>query len=621
VRLEWQELKVKPFTKVEQKSFISEYLGRYRKALMAKQMKTLQGHPLSGNPLFLLTVLEELRVFGVHEELEQRMITLLSLPPSKGQSEVPTVDDVFEHVLARIEQDLGKKAVQLAMEAIWASRAGLYQDELLAIAKLSPAKWAAMQNALDESIYESSGKITFGHDYLRKAVEDRYGLKGKRKLRLHRRLADWFAQREVDERVAAELPWQWRQAGEKEALTHCLLGREIFEKCYTKDEYELLSYWLWTSKHIGEEYEQAWKRWKQQYPNDVAIVDRDSVALAAFLEFAGIHDSFVEHLLDWSIRGTFESSLGPTEYKVYLLLEKAEMARKKGDYNQASAWIRTAMGNSEFMFETESHPELIKITLHLIPILYAQGKYNEAASLCIEAIDALSKKTNGEDCLTAHMYYGIVLDGMKSYELAEKNYHIALAGYEKTLGPNHPSTLTCRMNLANLFSQTGRFKRAENLHVSVLKERENLFGEHPDTNSSRVNLAVNLIRMGKQREAEALLRSVLSSARTLRTEDREDYWIKRAEKLCINDGNLETAENVSKNLVVRQKQNLRLQNPCVVEAVMLLDEILCGQNRSKEGGGFCEPTLGWILIYYIILPATNASPATPRKPNASSPSI
>jgi len=191
-RLDLQELKVKPFIKAEQRNFIGEYLGRYRKALTPKQMKTLQGHPLSGNPLFLLTVLEELRVFGVHEQLEQRMRTLLSPPPSKEQGEAPTVDDVFEHVLARIEKDLGKKGVQQAMEAIWASRAGLHQDELLAIAKLSPARLAAIQNALDESMYESSGRITFGHDYLRKAVEDRYELTSKRKLKLHRRLAEWF---------------------------------------------------------------------------------------------------------------------------------------------------------------------------------------------------------------------------------------------------------------------------------------------------------------------------------------------------------------------------------------------------------------------------------------------
>jgi hypothetical protein len=226
--LNWQELKVKPFTKTEQKSFIVKYLGRYRKNLTAKQTKALQTHFLSGNPLFLLTVLEELRVFGVHEQLGKRLDELLSPPLGKAHGQAPTVDDVFEHVLARMEKDLGKKAVQQAMEAIWASRTGLYQDELLAIAKLSPAKWASMQNALDESIYMSSSKISFGHDYLRKAVANRYRLSGKSLLRTHRNLAQWFAGREIDPRVLEELPWQYCHGKNSISLRNWLKNRTNF---------------------------------------------------------------------------------------------------------------------------------------------------------------------------------------------------------------------------------------------------------------------------------------------------------------------------------------------------------------------------------------------------------
>ena len=209
-RLNWRELKVRPFTKTEQKEFIGKYLGRYRKSLTTKQTRNLQAHTLSGNPLFLLTVLEELRVFGVHEKLETRLSALLSPPPSKAQDEEPTVDDVFEHVLARIEEDLGRKPVQAAMEAIWASRNGLYQDELLGIAKaakLTPAKWAVIKNALDESLYESSGKINFGHDYLRKAVEDRYLSSTRRIHAVHLRLAKYFTTIARDENGK----WKWHE--------------------------------------------------------------------------------------------------------------------------------------------------------------------------------------------------------------------------------------------------------------------------------------------------------------------------------------------------------------------------------------------------------------------------
>jgi|GEM_PF-3444755 len=191
-RLDWRELVVEPFTPAEQAGFICEYLGRYRKHLTPKQADALQAHPLSGNPLFLLTVLEELRVFGVHEDLDRHLRALLSPPPSKAPGEEPTVDDVFEHVLARIEGDVGREPVQRVMETIWASRAGLYTDELLAIADIPPATWAAIENALDESLYENGGRISFGHDYLRKAVEDRYAIKGEARFAIHDRIAAFF---------------------------------------------------------------------------------------------------------------------------------------------------------------------------------------------------------------------------------------------------------------------------------------------------------------------------------------------------------------------------------------------------------------------------------------------
>jgi hypothetical protein len=77
---------------------------------------------------------------------------------------------------------------------------------------------------LDEALYKGSGRVSMGHDYLRKAVEDRYELRGQEKHKLHRRVAGWFARREVDERIAEELPWQWREAGTKKLLSiFCLI--------------------------------------------------------------------------------------------------------------------------------------------------------------------------------------------------------------------------------------------------------------------------------------------------------------------------------------------------------------------------------------------------------------
>lgn len=203
---------LEPLAFEDRRNLICSYLGRYRKALTARQTKTIQCHPLSGNPLFLLTVLEELRVFGVHEELEQRMRTLLSPPPSKGKGEAPLVNDVFEHVLARLEDDLGKNVVQQAMEVLWASRAGLYQNELLAMAQLVPEQWAEIQNALNESLVEIQGRIQFKHHHFRLAVRDRYEIGGQYCRSLHGKLARWYMVQERTAEVLEDLVWQLQRA-------------------------------------------------------------------------------------------------------------------------------------------------------------------------------------------------------------------------------------------------------------------------------------------------------------------------------------------------------------------------------------------------------------------------
>lgn len=205
-------ISIGPLTQPQKRKLIATYLARYRKTLTAKLSKTLQSHPLSGNPLFLLTVLEELRVFGVHEALEQRMSTLLSSAPSKCTIEAPTVDDVFEQVLARLEDDISPQGVQRAMEVIWASRDGVRPNELFSMSGVVPVQWAVIENTMYESINEIHGKIKFNNRHLRHAVENRYGIRDQYCLSLHRKMAKWYMLQTRTSEVLQDLVWQLQQA-------------------------------------------------------------------------------------------------------------------------------------------------------------------------------------------------------------------------------------------------------------------------------------------------------------------------------------------------------------------------------------------------------------------------
>jgi hypothetical protein len=193
----WKVIPVKPLTKTERKNLLNTYLALFNKTLPKELTAHVMAHPLSGNPLFIRTLAEELRLFGVHEELAKRLAHYL-------KSE--TVDDLFEKVIERVEEDCGKKTVKATLTAIWASRAGLTEKEILGIAELTPAAWATIHHALEEGISQIGGRFTFSHDYLFGGAQKRFGLTGLRALSIHKLLLQYFDNL-VSEHAALDVLW------------------------------------------------------------------------------------------------------------------------------------------------------------------------------------------------------------------------------------------------------------------------------------------------------------------------------------------------------------------------------------------------------------------------------
>lgn len=263
LRINWNRIQLEPLSAAQGRDFIERYLKTYRKSLTPAQADRILAHPLSGRPLWLITLLEELRLFGVHEELEARLETLLSNPPGKADGEAPTIDDVYEHVLARIEEDIDEDYEVAAFKALWASYDGLARSELLELTGMPPAKWAEIQNALDENLFESGGQITFGNDFIRKAVEDRHLPTDADKVAVHRWLGEWFEGREVTLDVAQERVHQWREladlSGDLSGLGATLLDVEVLMTLYVHQQKNLKSsliidcwYQLWCEGYWPE---------------------------------------------------------------------------------------------------------------------------------------------------------------------------------------------------------------------------------------------------------------------------------------------------------------------------------------------------------------------------------
>lgn len=243
---QWPTLDVPPLDEDERRTFIATFLGRFSKALDEHHVATLVACPLTGNPLYLRTVLDELRQHGDHFTLGDIIRGLLA---------ASTIDDLFELVLARYERDFERDRpglVRDAFGALWAARRGLSEAELLDVLGADPgtgdplphAVWSPLFLAAEQGLLTRSGLLGFATDHLRKGVEDRYLADPEARQRAHARLAAYFATQPLGDRVVDELPWHQADAGDTDGLARTLGDLAFTELAYRRAHGDLRRLWV-----------------------------------------------------------------------------------------------------------------------------------------------------------------------------------------------------------------------------------------------------------------------------------------------------------------------------------------------------------------------------------------
>lgn len=237
----WSTLTVEPLTATDRLQLIEDYLGQYRKSLGSVRAARLAEAPACANPLYLRALLEELRVFGVHEKLDEIINHYLAAPDPRT---------LFEMILARYEQDFEQERPGLvgdSMSLLWAARRGLSEAELLDLlgngSLLPHVIWSPLYLAVERSLVNHSGRLTFFHDHLRQAVRDRYLDDETRQRRAHEKLADYFSASDLGARKVEELPWQLAEAGAWEKLYTLLADLDFLAAAQAAEPYQVKRYW------------------------------------------------------------------------------------------------------------------------------------------------------------------------------------------------------------------------------------------------------------------------------------------------------------------------------------------------------------------------------------------
>ncbi len=238
----WPVLQVEPLAPAERKQLIREYLAQYTKALSETRLERIASAAQTSNPLYLRALLDELRVFGVYERLDERIGHYLA---------AGSVPELYRRILARWEEDYEgdrRGLVRDGMTALWAARRGLSEAELLVLLgagdqPLPQAYWSPLYLAAEQALVSRSGLIGFAHDYLREAVAQSWLENAEARQAAHRRLGECFESRPAGHRRIEELPWQWMEAGEWDRLAHFLGEPDSFGAAWLRDQYSVKQYW------------------------------------------------------------------------------------------------------------------------------------------------------------------------------------------------------------------------------------------------------------------------------------------------------------------------------------------------------------------------------------------
>lgn len=405
----WRVLELAPLKQKERQHFVMSYLRYYGKALSPLLLKRIVKASSGSSPLYLRTLLEELRQFGIHERLAQRLDYYLV---------AESVEVLYQKVLTRLEEDFEHdrpNLVQDSLQLLATARLGLTETELLNLlgdndTPLPMGLWSPFYFAIRNALLKQTGVLSFFHPALRRAVEERYLVSDPIRYALHNHLANYFARQPLTRRSLEELPWHLAVLGDWLHLSQLLANPNFLKQAWPKYANEIAAYWTQIEDRSEYRRDTGYATVLENPKAFTAILwpvltlltnggyISEALKITTVLE-SQAHESNDLDLLQacLSQRATLHQSRGEITEALSLLQQQEIICRKS---NQQTA-LAASLGNQGIL-------------------LYSLGE-NLAASRCCEEEEKLCRILNDLPGLSANRgNMGILLMDKDEYKAALK---------------------------------------------------------------------------------------------------------------------------------------------------------------------------------------------------------
>lgn len=479
----YEQLVLQPLTRAKREQLITDYLKIYGKTLLPEQANRIAANKECENTLVLRTLLDELRIFGIYEEVDRQIDYYLN---------AHNISEFFNRVLERLEKDYNYNTDNFVKEAfslIAVSRAGLSETEILEIMGTPPLYWSQFYHAISNHLVTKNGLITFSHQFLEKAVWKRYLSDTAIEQIQRNKIVSYFEkQSNKTNRLYDEFPYQLYELQNFDRLHNFLLDLDTFDYIYNKNMYELGSYWRALIETNKEKY-----KLKKYADLDISkILEKDIPKLYKNigLFLMDFFSDFTLALIFLQKAITIYEDLGGKKHHniATCLSDIGYIYYRQAKIDISLSYYQEALKIYDELYG-ENHPATATTLSYIGQIYTYTGNYSKALefiqkslNICKTILDPNHPKILGD-----YSDMGVVYCFMKNYEQSLIYHQKGLDGY--ILRGDHEKIAACYNNIGATFSSMKDYHKSLESHQKALKIRERIWGKaHPDTAQSYNNI-------------------------------------------------------------------------------------------------------------------------------------
>lgn len=471
-------INVNPFIIDKKRELAKKYLFIFRHELSNNRLERIITSDLTSNPLFLITMLEELRIVGEHESLDRQIEEYLSASNTKE-----LFIKIIQRWLTVYSEDMDIVAKSLRL--IWASRHGLSETELLGMLgkESEPLPRAYLEPFLlasDSYLITRSGLLDFDNAIIREAIKDELCKDPNIIKKVRFAIANYFGKEVYDQaRVEQEIPFQLAMGGYTSELKDFLLSPKMLRRIYIQRNLaENTRYWLslGSNANFGTDVRAAFESMitaKPEPTKDGLI----SNALGHMLSDLGSHSDAI--WFNERAHKYYELNISEgIEEKFQLLNNKATYLIDAGKLKEAKQILEEILSEATIL-DLKNYEVVLVASSNYAHLFHVTGNIKRAHEIYSDTSTRTAnvfgknhplyiKRRNDELCLAMEL----------DYRMVHEPEIMNLIDISKLiLGTNHITTDACIHNLGSYYEMKGDLSRALNVFLGLLKSNEINYGE------------------------------------------------------------------------------------------------------------------------------------------------